>query len=383
MPEDHLPRAVFAPDPFPVSHAKDIIGGREQFPVENEWNVRPRAPARYSYKKAPVTVVRARYAPDEYDEENLALIGAKEDDGDIGLYSLTSPSPQRPGSGGYDPEKWNRVRQVEIEAGLFEPGREFGQFVRAEENGTTNSARYQNLVERDREQWERERREALLRAGPPSQRRMWFRAMELMASVLGFVMIAGAGTITGKEYPLASKEPLYILLCVSLFSIAVTTCFLVIYCLRRYKGREKLNRWIYIGLDLLAVLFWGVTLYWLILGSASCPSDGGSWCYCYDASLGFGCVVLLMSLISFGFDITGGCCMDERARKKALKEGGMPGSSHYSQASQARMEYLIRQANGGVPAGGAMPMGMAMPAIPMMSRGPSYQVVPMAYPGTY
>ncbi|GAO46162.1 hypothetical protein G7K_0399-t1 [Saitoella complicata NRRL Y-17804] len=364
VPEEHLPRAVFAPDPFPVSHAKDIMGGREQFPVENEWNVRPRAPARYSYEKGPVTVVRQRYAPDEYDEENLALVGAKEDDGDIGLYSPASPPP-RPGSGAHDPKKWNKVRQIEIEAGLFEPGREFGQFVRAEEDGTTNSARYRNLVERDREQWGRERREALVRAGPPSQRRMWFRVVELLASVLGFVMIAGAGTITGKEYPLASKEPLYILICVSLFSIAVTTCFLVIYCLRRYKGREKLSRWIYTGLDFLAVLFWRVTLYWLILGSASCPSDGGSWCYCYDTSLGFGCMVLLMSLISFGFDITGGCCMEERARKKALKEGGVPGSSLYSHGSQARMEYL-----------------MAMPAIPMMSRGPSYQVVPMAYPGT-
>ncbi|KAL0073936.1 hypothetical protein J3Q64DRAFT_1779793 [Phycomyces blakesleeanus] len=146
----------------------------------------------------------------------------------------------------------------------------------------------------------------------PSKRRVLLRFLQFISAIGSVGFAAGASPFAGVDVPLSSAACLYFLYAVAIVSIIWSGFHLIYFLLRRVSSRQKMNRPLMTGLDLLLAIMWGIGVIVEVVKYRCSPGGYNHWCDFYNVSIFWGFFSLALFIVATGWDFVGACVMRKR-----------------------------------------------------------------------
>jgi len=141
----------------------------------------------------------------------------------------------------------------------------------------------------------------------PNNWRLLTRFIQFIASIGAFAFIVGAKPASKIDMPKgANNIAIIFLYIVSAVSIIYSFGHLVFYCLRRWKNKNKMPRWLLMLIDAVIGASFGTLMVFLIKDFTCKIGSLNGWCDFYNTSIFFTVLAFVTYAVSFIWDIVGG-----------------------------------------------------------------------------
>ncbi|KAI9016398.1 hypothetical protein CLU79DRAFT_763667 [Phycomyces nitens] len=146
----------------------------------------------------------------------------------------------------------------------------------------------------------------------PSKRRLLLRFLQFIAAIGSVGFAAGASPFAGVAVPLSNAACLYFLYAVAIVSILWSGFHLIFFLLRRVSSRQKMNRPMMTGIDLLLTIMWGIGVIVEVVKYRCSPGGYNHWCDFYNVSIFWGFFSFALFIVATGWDFVGACILRKK-----------------------------------------------------------------------
>ncbi|KAG0299657.1 hypothetical protein BGZ98_009865 [Dissophora globulifera] len=194
--------------------------------------------------------------------------------------------------------------------------------------------------------------------GRPNKRRLILRLVSLAASILTLVLLIAAAPVSHASSPFSSQVGLAFHYVVAVLSAVASAVFVFNYFSRRMRRKQKMKRYILIGLDVFMTLALLIDVF-VCISKFPCAVGGqNGWCDMYNSSVFLAMVAFGCFFAAILWDIWGSINHSKLFGGRALIKPPPPGFAAYDKRGgkmpgQRMPGYMPGQMSGQMP--GQMP----------------------------